>query len=618
MKKLIRNSLLGILVVGILFVFSCNQDFLDTQPLDKISSDATWSDASLAEAFIFNVYSFLGYGGFEEQGLESFTDNAMFTHSGRPIPPLNEGTESPNNLAYMSPTYNWGSMYLAIRQANIALTELPNTDFSQDVKDRLIGEAHFLRGYYYQQLLRFFGGVPLIDRPYGLGEDYSIARNTYAECVDFIIADLDRAITLLDGKPETAGRASMLAALALKSRVLLYAASDLHESSKAGGDFGGDLFAYSGGQDSRWQAAKAAAKAALDAGQGYKLDLGAPASPEEGRQNYTSIAMGGGSAVGDAAATVELILQRTATVDYTEESRWPLGGLHHGINNGPNGYHNWAGNTPIQNLVDDYELLDGSSFDWNNPDHAADPYANRDPRLYATLLYDGAEWKPRPDDVAALDPVNQIQTGAYDDGDGGIIAGIDTRESAIENWNGSRTSYYTVKFTDRDPGIAENFSFGQEIPFPFIRYTEVVLNYVEACLETGDEATAKDWLNKIRFRAGMPAVEDSGDALRDRYRRERRLELVYEEHRYHDARRWMIAPNTLGQGIKVMDVKATLKPGQSPHVPYRHDKEVYDYSYSVVDNTEVETRTWIDRMYYRPISRDEIQRNALLVQNPGY
>jgi len=328
--------------------------------------------------------------------------------------------------------------------------------------------------------------------------------------------------------------------------------------------------------------------------------------------------MGGGSAITDAGAAAELIFERSATADYTEESIWPLGGLHYGINNGPNGDHNWACNTPIQQLVDDYEMMDGSKFDWENAEHAADPYTDRDPRFYATILYDGATWNPRPSDVAGIDPGNQIQTGYYDDGAGGLINGVDTRESTIENWNGSRTHYYTRKFIDPNPALPDNQSNTQEVPWPFIRYTEVVLNYVEASIELGDQGTATGWLNQIRFRAGMPAIDDSGEDLIDRYRNERRIELVYEEHRYHDCRRWMIAPETLGRGIKAVNVKATLKSGASPNVPYVHDKSVYDYSYEVFDNTEVETRTWVDKMYYRPITRDEINRNASLVQNPGY
>ncbi len=625
-KNKLFRLVLPLFLLTVFVQVSCDKGILETDPLDRISSDATWSDGALSEAFIFNVYSFLGYGGFEEQALAAYTDEAMFTHAGRPIPPLNEGTESPTNLAFMSPTYEWNNMYLAIRSANIALTELPAATIDETLKERLTGEARFLRAYYYQQLVRYFGGVPIIDRPYGLDEDYSVARNTYSECVDFMIADLDEAIRLLEGKGATGGRASKLSALALKSRILLYAASDLHDgptassnSSVLGSYSNLELLAYtSGDQNTRWQTAQAAAQAALAEGAGYKLDLSGPVSASEGQANYTAMAMGGGSSAADAAAAVELVFHRSATSDYTVESNWPLGGLHYGINNGPNGYHNWAGNTPIQQLVDDYEMMDGSQFDWNDPANAADPYTDRDPRFYATILYDGADWKPRPSDVAGIDPVDQIQTGYYDDGAGGVINGVDTRESTIENWNGSRTHYYTRKFIDPNPALADNQSSTQEVPWPFIRYTEIVLNYVEASLELGQEDEARDWLNKIRFRAGMPAINDAGQDLIDRYRNERRIELVYEEHRYHDARRWMIAAETLGRGIQAINVQATLIAGQSPHVPYRFDKSVYDYEYTVFDNTEVETRTWVDRMYYRPITRDEINRNALLVQNPDY
>ena len=105
----------------------------------------------------------------------------------------------------------------------------------------------------------------------------------------------------------------------------------------------------------------------------------------------------------------------------------------------------------------------------------------------------------------------------------------------------------------------------------------MVLNYIETCIATGDEATTKAWLNKIRFRAGMPAINDAGDALLQRYRNERRIELVYEEHRYHDARRWMIPTTTVGRGIKAIKVEAAVKAGKSALVPYRHDETVYDY-----------------------------------------
>ena len=116
----------------------------------------------------------------------------------------------------------------------------------------------------------------------------------------------------------------------------------------------------------------------------------------------------------------------------------------------------------------------------------------------------------------------------------------------------------------------------------------------------------------------MPAITASGSELLDAYINERRVELAYEEHRFHDARRWMIADQTLGRGIKVMKVTATLKAGATPRTPYQYDPTVYDYTYTVVDNNDNETRTWDDKMYFMPISRDEINRNNLLIQNPGY
>ncbi|WP_289063655.1 RagB/SusD family nutrient uptake outer membrane protein [uncultured Zobellia sp.] len=621
-----RLFILGLLAVAMLPI-SCKEDFLDTQPLDKISADATWADGALSEAFVFNVYASLGYGGFEEESLASLTDEAMFTHSGRGINVITEGTLSAATTGNARIIPQWNELFSAIRKANIALKELPEATFDNaELKDRLMGESYFLRAYYYHQLMRYYGGAPLVDRPYDLNEDYSIARSTYAENVDFVLNDIENAISLLDGKEQTRGRASKLSAMGLKSRVLLYAASDLRDgptassqSSTLGSYSNLELVAYpSGDRNARWTAARSAAKDILDMASGYKLDLSAPVSAEEGFQNYLSVSMGGGSAVGDAAANVELLFERTHSPLFTEESNWPLGGIHQGINNGPNGYHNWAGNTPIQQLVDDYQMMDGSDFDWENPAHAADPYANRDPRLKATILYDGADWKPRPDDVAAIDPNNQIQTGSYDNGTDDKVPGVDTRNSPIENWNGSRTGYYVRKFIDPDPAVVDNQSSAQVVPWPFIRYTEIVLNYVEASIALGDEGEARAWLNKIRYRAGMPEITATGDDLVEAYRNERRVELAYEEHRYHDARRWMIAGETLGRVIKVMKVEATLKPGATPLSPYKYDPTVYDYSYNVVDNTDNETRTWDDKMYFMPISRDEINRNDLLIQNPGY
>ncbi|WP_079690027.1 RagB/SusD family nutrient uptake outer membrane protein [Ohtaekwangia koreensis] len=608
-------------VVAMFAVTGCNDDFVSTKPLNEVPSEDVWKDPGLSQAFVTDIYNGLGNGGFDEQMLASLTDEAMFTHPGRGINTITESRSNPADIGWVNNTLNWTSMYQRIRACNLAIENLETPQFEntgQIQASVLQGEAYFMRAYFYHQLLRYYGGVPIVDRSYKLGEtDYTIARNTFAECVDFIVADCDKAAQLLDDKTMPSGRTSETAALALKARVLLYAASDLHDQAKAAtkstllSSFQNyDLLGYSSGsQTERWQKAKDAAKAVVDLGLGYSFNLAAPVSATEGTANYANIALAknGGER--------ELIFARYFINAKDEGGAWV------GRNNGPNGYHNWAGNTPIQNLVDDYEMMDGTAFDWDNPDHAAAPYTDRDPRMDATILRDGSPWKPRTADAAGKDPYNEIQTGQYQivNSSGSVVSyfGLDTRQSSIEDWNGTRTGYYMKKFIDPNPAIVDQ-NTRQQIPWPFLRYTEAVLNYIEACIELGEEAEAITWLNQIRFRAGMPAVVDAGAVLRDRYRNERRVELAYEEHRYHDARRWMIASETLGQKAGRISITATLKAGKDVKI-YRYDPDNYNYKYEPLDiDPGIENRLWLDKMYFLPIHRDEINRNDKLDQNPGY
>ena len=212
------------------FATGCNDDFVDTTPLDQLSQDVVWGDASLAEAFVSEIYSGLGNGGFDEQMLASLTDEAIFTHPGRNITTHTEGRINPADPGWINGTLSWVNMYRRIRATNLALENLaapkfPNTN---NIVDRLIGESKFMRAYYYHQLMRYYGGVPIVDKAFSLNDsDFLGARNTYEECVNFIVKDLDEAATKLDGKSLQKGRATKAAALALKSRVLVYAASDM-------------------------------------------------------------------------------------------------------------------------------------------------------------------------------------------------------------------------------------------------------------------------------------------------------------------------------------------------------------------------------------------------------
>jgi hypothetical protein len=602
-----------------LTIFSCNSDFLDTDPLNEISQSAVWADPGLADAFVTGIYQGFGNGGFDEQMLASLTDEAIFTHPGRGITTITEGRTNSADDGWVNNTIFWGNMYSYIRRTNIAIDNLSNPQFENTggVVDRLLGEATFMRAYYYQQLARYYGGVPIIDRPYALGEEtYEVPRNTWEETINFIVSDLDKAATLLSGKTMAAGRASELSALALKSRILIYAASDLHDGPTAksksallAGYAQLDLLAYpSGNRAERWQKAQVAAKAVLDKGNGNLYGLSGPVPHADGIQNYinNSLSRNGGER--------ELILARYF-ISMKQE-----GGGRQGLFNGPNGYNNWAGNSPVQLLVDDYEMMDGTKFDWSNPEHAAAPYEKRDARFYASILYDGAQWKPRANADKPKDPLGQIQSGTYE-----VTAatgkarhfGLDTRNSSIEDWNGSYTGYYTRKFIDPDPVIVDQNTW-QEVPWPILRYTEAVLNYVEASIELGQEAEAIAWLNQIRFRVGQPAISSKGDALKEAYRNERRIEMAYEEQRYHDVRRWMIADETIGRKANTINITGTLKPGATVAV-YRYDPTSFSYVYKVVPiDPGKENRIWLDKIYFTPILRDELNRNTKLVQNPGY
>ncbi|MCP4977712.1 MAG: RagB/SusD family nutrient uptake outer membrane protein, partial [Maribacter sp.] len=268
---------------------------------------------------------------------------------------------------------------------------------------------------------------------------------------------------------------------------------------------------------------------------------------------------------------------------------------------------------PTEALISKYTMADGSLFDWDNPAHAAAPYVDREPRFYSTILYDGAPWKDRTDDVVVHDNFNEIQTGFYTFTDGTIKNGVDTRQGPIEDWNGSRTGYYFRKFSDpNQPASWPNDL--QKIDSPYLRHSEILLNYVEANIEMGDEAEAILWLNKLRFRNGLPAVTDSGAALIELYRRERDKELVNEDARLFDMKRWLEGPYSLDKQVQTVLIQATQTGAQTN---YRYDPAVWDYLYRPTDIV-FENRQWLDKVYFLPIAQSEIDKDPSLIQNPGY
>jgi len=596
MRSQVRITTAAVLVL--LGLSSCN-GVMDLTPKDQFADEAVFTDPNLAQAFVNDMYRGLGHGLYEIM-LASISDETHFIHNYNTEPIVksiitasDRGAIDDGRFAH----FNWGPTYSRIRQTNIFLSKIDGTTFDAALKQRMKGEVFFLRAYFYHNLMRMYGGVPIITKVYGLNEDYQAARNSFQETVAFIVANADSAAALLPLSYSgiDLGRATRGAALALKARVLLYAASDLYNVNPSGQPENG----YTTPQDrtALWRAAKDAAKAVMDLGI-YGLFRPTPANAQEATKNYGDLFL--------QTMSEEVILSRFFLSTRDD-------GYNPGLHNGPNGFHTWGGNTPIQNLVDDYRMADGSTFDWSNATEAAAPYANRDPRFYASIAYDGASWRPRPDDVKGLDPVGFIQTfrqlsirndsGRVTD----VVPGLDTRDSPVENWNGAYSGYYVRKFVD--PSINAQF-IKEQVPWIFFRYAEVLLNYTEASIELNELGDALTVLNQIRVRAGMPPFSAAlgQAALRDEYRNERRVEMAFEEQRFFDVRRWMTAPQVLSKvagGINIF-LDGTSRTDRTTWHNYRY----------AVDT--VQTRAWNDKMYFMPIRFDELNRNSLLKQNPGY
>lgn len=587
----------GILLIVLLsfVVYACKKDFLDTKPSSSLSETAVWSDPNLVELFVNEMYRGIGHG-FHECEVGSMTDESHFIHNygtnqvvASLITPSDIGQWNEDNQN----AYKWAKVYGYLRNANMFMEHIDKVPFKDEAwRDRLKGEVHFLIAYYYHNLVRTHGGVPIITKTYGLKDDFGVTRNSLKECVDYIVKNCDEAAALLPVKQEGAnlGRANKSGAMAIKSRMLLWAASDLTHVAWYGDYAHPELVTIPGDRAAAWTAARDAAKAIIDLN-AFSLEN----STGDPFTDYTALFI--------KKSSPENIFSRY----FIKSNGWDSedNNTHAPLFNGPNGYAAWAGNTPIQALVDDYEMTDGTKFSWSNPTEAAAPYKNRDPRFYATILYDQAPWRKRPATLIANDPIGLISIRtvyAGTDRNSAKTPGLDTREGPQQTWNGGYTGYYLRKGIDItvDPEFVYDGA-NQEVPWTFFRLGEVYLNYAEACIELGQDAEAKTYINMIRARVGMPPVTETGDALRQRYRNERRVEMAFEQARYFDVRRWLIGSTTQSKqttGIVIDQFS---------------DNRV---EYSVHEVGQV--RGWNERTNYLPILQDEMNRNTLLVQNPGY
>ncbi|WP_018616487.1 RagB/SusD family nutrient uptake outer membrane protein [Segetibacter koreensis] len=575
-------------------ITSCSKDFLNKKSLTEFSSSDEWGDPALTATFINGIYNELPAGVAMNAGNvdESRSRDADGLNFNNMVITQDDGEYG-----------NWSASYRAIRHCNVALENISKSSFDTSkidgvaLKDRMIGEVHFLRAYLYFRLTCYHGGVPIITNVYGLEDNFKIAQSSYADCIKFVVSDLDSAANLLPitQSGDNDGRATKGAALALKSRVLLYAASDLHNPNKNASVVHGfahpELLGYTDGDPmARWQAAKDAAKAVIDLGV-YSLYKPNPASAAEATQNYGDLFT--------STRSVEDIF-----VKYSSAS---TGGGYNGWVLAPNGWYGNAGVGAINELVDAYEMADGSKFSRNNPAEAAQPYSNRDSRFYATVLFEGNKYRPRPADLTIYDPIGVGQFGTWQKWDNAKnqmypVYGLDTRNSIANSWNGNECGATMLKYLSKTTDIQKSY---QDLTLRWIRYGEVLLNYAEASIELGQDAEARTYINMIRKRAFMPDVTESGAALRDRYRNERRIEMAYEDQRFFDVRRWMIGPDAY-HDVHGVQIVYKLNPDHSTA------------TIPTVTPNVIRTGKWDNKAYFLPITRSEMNKNDKLIELPGY
>ncbi len=615
MKKTF-NILMILSIIVMLFSCESKDEFLNKQPLGDYSETAVWSDPALVQTFVNSMYrNALGWP-FAIERLSDYSDESHFTPDWD-VTNFNKSLMTSDGLLgwevdWATPHtlhFRWAPLYANVRRANIFFSKINDVPGDQAVIDDLKGQAYFTRAWTYFYLTALYGGVPIITKAYTLTDEYNVPRNTYEECINYVVGQIDSAAMYLSATDyPTDGHISRGAALAFKARVLLYAASDLHNPSKNGvvtsGYSNPELLGYTGGDaNARWTAAKNAAKAVMDLGQ-YSLYKDNPGPGDPISDNFIELFTSKGT---DEDILLQFFTPKT-------DENWD--GYNPGLYCGPNGYHNWGNNTPLGDLVDDYEMKNGDAFDWANLTHKADPYANRDARFYATVLYEGVQWRTRPSDALEIDPFSKIQVGyVYNPAGDMIRAGLDTRSGPIEDWNGGKTGYYLRKYVDPtvDPQYVK-----QDVPFKHLRYGEVLLNYAEACAELGEDPEARTYVNMIRNRAGQPNIAGTvaGDELKEAIRHERRIELAFEDHRFWDVRRWLIASDAYKQ-TSAVDVRYETTEASVP--TYRKaDGTTYGTPVFSRKDTPGDSRAWNNKCYFFPIMRDEMNKNNTLIQNPGY
>ncbi len=517
-----KAKYLGVgLLTALVTLSSCN-DFLDTNPTDKVTKKIVWENPSYAEMAINYFYADIpNLGPFSNYqcaaGLpEGLTDELKYGNMN-----YNSLCFIPSEISYggviLSPNYVdvymgvWGSTYTEIRRVNEALSNLAVATFNDADKKRFEGELRFFRGMYYFELMKRYGQAILYTADLSqINTDKAL--NSEADCWKFIYDDLKFAAQNLPTSTSATGRLTSGAAWAMMSRSMLYAKN--------------------------WAAVKEAGDAIFQ--MGYTLTATYPEAFQSG----------------NSEAIFQYTYDAASNITHDFDSYYAPGGDHTlaGLTSNTGGY-----GTPTQDMVEEYELATGGKPNWatwhtTTGTTTEPPYAQLEPRFKATILYNGATWRNRTIEpfVGGADGWCQWQVEPKADGR-------------------TTTGYYLRKLVDEKHDYPTLQASTQ--PFIAFRLAEVYLNYAEACFRLGDNTKAMEYINKVRTRVSLPNVTGlSGDDLFDAIRHERKVEMAFEGLYYWDMRRWNLA-STQFTGVRRHGLKVE-----------KNASGTFTYTYVNVDN----------------------------------
>lgn len=558
--------------------------FLDQEIGSSLTIDSVFTDSARTMDDLADLYGALIYGNaFTDPGVQANTswlsetvDESELRWPGTPQPTVQVIHGLFGNPFYNRLADNWSFYYLRIREANIFLKNVDRSPLSPALKQRTKLEARFFRAYNYFILMEGWGGVPLInDTVYDISDANANTRATWYECVEYVNNELTEIAPQLPLSYSGLdyGRITRGACLALKSRLLLYAASPLYN----GGSPATDptlkaLTSYPNYDPARWQQALQAAEDVVNLGI-YSLDVDNETKPGYGFYHLFLERRNPG-----------VILSRLQPPNKEiETNRQPP-------SRGGNFFC-----YPTQEMVDAFLMKNGLPItDPNSGYDPENPYANREPRFYYSITYNGSTLLSKA--TNRMEPVWTYK-GAPQDG-----------IQPVSSTSATSTGYYVRKMMD-DNVVANGPATTNRCAPATFRYAEILLNLAEAANETGNTSLALDQLITIRTRAGIEPgadgrcgvpVQPSKDSARKLIHLERRLELAFENHRFWDLRRWKEGSGIDGQYMHGMQI--TRKPDGT-------------FTYNRITTR---TRYFRDNLYYLPIPTSEVLVSPQLLQNPGW